>query len=160
MARRISKPVSLYVAVILIVFGYGIIPFLPSIPVPGIGVLFAIAALPFNGSIEALRGNDSEAPFVLVFVTLFLCVFTVATAIWAFTGHKEGRIALLAFVSVNTLWWTFLILLAVAADSDDVPRTLKLLGTLIRPAVWIACIWVYFTNKDIVAYYTQDSAPS
>ena len=57
---------------------------------------------------------DGDVPFVIAFTSLFLSVFTAASAIWAFYGDNLSRIILLIFVSLNILWWIFLILNAIA----------------------------------------------
>lgn len=156
MTRRISRPVSLIVATILVIYGYGIPPFLPSIDVPRVGILFGVAALPFNGSIAVLRGENGEVPFLFVFVTLLLCAFTIASVFWAYIGHNEGRIVFLACVSLNFLWWTFLVLMAMAYNENSLEDQLRLGLSLVRPIIWIVCLWVYFTRKDLVAYYKQE----
>jgi hypothetical protein len=156
MARRISRPVSLIVATILVVYGYGIPPFLPSINVPRVWVLFAVAALPFSGSIDALRGENGDVPFLFVFITLFLCVFTMASVFWAYVGHNEGRIVFLGFVTLNFLWWTFLVITAMGVNDDGVEQQVTLGLSLVRPVIWIVCLWIYFTKSDVVAYYKQE----
>ena len=155
MGKRISRPVSLIVATILVIYGYGIPPFLPNISVPRISVLFAVAALPFSGSIEVFRGENGELPFVFVFVTLFLCIFTIASVLFAYSGYNEGRIAFLAFVSVNFFWWTFFVIMAMTNPNLKAEQELTLGLSLIRQIIWIVCLWIYFTKKDVVAYYKQ-----
>jgi len=85
--KRIQKPIVVYVLTILIVVGYGIIPFLTAFPV--LGRRFIFGALPFNGSITMLYGPDGDASFLLVFISLFLCVFSVVAAIEAFFGSTR-----------------------------------------------------------------------
>lgn len=154
MPRRISRPVSLIVVVILVIYGYGIPPFLPSLAVPRIGILFAVAALPFGGSIEAFRGPDGDLPFIIVSVTLALCAFTFASALWAYSGQNEGRIAFLTIVSLNFLWWTFFVILGIS-NSENAQSTVNLVFSLVRPVIWISALWYFFTKKDILAYYHQ-----
>ena len=83
--KKIQKPISLYVMTIVLVIFVGILPFF--------GVLLQIT------------GSEDNIPFTLVFVSLLLPAFSAASAIFAYTGHNEGRIAVLTCVSLSFLWW-------------------------------------------------------
>jgi len=154
--RRVQKPVVIYVLTILIVIGYGAIPFLTALPV--LGRRFIFEALPFNGSITMLYGPDGDASFLLVFVSLFLCVFSVASTIWAFYGFTAGRIAALAIITANFLWWTFLVIIAIAEAGTKNRFLVDLLGSLILPPVWLGVIWWQFTRPEVVAYYLRKNS--
>lgn len=137
--KRIQKPIGVYVMTILLVFGAGILP-----------LLYVVASIQ-----EARNQSDVDISFTLVFVSIFLPVFSLASAIWAFVGHNEGRIAVLIFVSLNFLWWTFLGILNVAnSDQEELEGVLFLIG-LARPVVMFSLFWWYFTKMDVVAYYKQ-----
>lgn len=91
---------------------------------------------------------------IIVSVTLALCAFTVASALWAFSGQNEGRIAFLTIVSLNFLWWTFFVILGIS-NSENAQSTVNLVFSLVRPVIWISALWYFFTKKDILAYYHQ-----
>jgi hypothetical protein len=129
--RRLQKPITIPVITILIVICYGIVPFLTAFPV--LGRRFMLGALPFNGSITMLYNEQGEAPIVLVFVSLFLCVFSVASAVWASFGPNEARIATLAFVTTNFLWWNFLVVNAIAGAEQGDPFLFHLVKSLLNP---------------------------
>jgi hypothetical protein len=151
--KRIQKPIVISVLTILIVALYGIAPFLTAFPV--LGRRFIFGALPFNGSITMLYGSDGEASFILVFISLFLCAFSVASSIWAYYGYNEGRIATLAFVSTNFLWWTFLVIIAIVDTPTDSKGYIALFTSLIFPPIWLGFIWWQYTRPDVLAYYRR-----
>jgi len=137
--KRIQRPIGVYVMTILLVFGAGILPLLH------VAVLIQ----------EARQQSDIEISFTLVFVSIFLPVFSLASAIWAFVGHNEGRIAVLIFVSLNFLWWMFLALINIANSDEEILNGVLFLIGFIRPVVMFGLFWWYFTKKDVVAYYKQ-----
>ena len=153
--KRIQKPIGIYAWAIFIVIAYGLFPLIGMFPVSATRAFFVgVGALPYNGSIQMLLGGDGEANFTVVLVSLFLCVFTVASAIWAWFGPNESRIALLTFLTLNFLWWLYLIVNAMTVV-DDRAIMLELAMSLIRPPIFLGVIWWYFTKKDVVAYYRQ-----
>src|SRR5262245_15078241 len=97
--KQIQKPIGIYVLTILLVIGAGIFPLLVAL--------------------NAIDNAEGEVSFTMVFVTFFLSAFSIFSAIWAFVGHNEGRLAVLIFVSLNFLWWTFLSLLNVANSESE-----------------------------------------
>jgi hypothetical protein len=100
MAKSVDKPIRLYVLMIFIVVAYGLMPFVSVVFLDTrTALLIGPRTLPFNGSILFLYDADGEANTVLVFVSLFLCLFSTASAIWAFYGDRLGRIAALLFVT-------------------------------------------------------------
>ncbi len=151
--KRIQKPIVINVLTILIVALYGVAPFLTAFPV--LGRRFIFGALPFNGSITMLYGPDGEASFILVFISLFLCAFSVASSIWAYYGYNEGRIATLAFVSTNFLWWTFLVIIAIADAPTDASEYIRLFTSLIFPPIWLGFFWWQYTRPEVLAYYRR-----
>jgi hypothetical protein len=134
--RKIQKPISLYVATILLVIFAGILPFA--------GIFWKISVA------------EVDVPFTLVFISLLLPAFSAGSAIFAFTGHNEGRIAVLICVSLNFLWWVFWGILNVAnsGDAQAFNAGFLILG-LVRPLIFFGLFWWYFTKKDIVAYFNQ-----
>jgi hypothetical protein len=153
--KRLQRPIVIPVLTILIVICYGIVPFLTAFPV--LGRRFVMGALPFNGSVTMLYNDQGEAPIVLVFVSLFLCVFTLASAVWASFGPNESRIATLAFVTTNFLWWNFLVVNVIAKIEAEDPFLFELIESLMVPPFLLGCIWWNFTRPEVVAYYKQQS---
>jgi hypothetical protein len=155
--KRVDKPIRLYVLAIFIVLAYGVMPFVSTLPYSRGFVLFGLRNLALNGSIWVLYGPDGEAPLLLVVISLFLCVFTAASAIWAFTGDREGRTATLIFVSLNVLWWTLLVIMVLV--NNDLPGTmiLKLIFQVVPPFLWLGFIWWNFTRQDINDYYSYQA---
>lgn len=135
--RRIQKPVGIYVFAIAVFIILGVLQFIRYF-------------------IEFQNANE-DLPFTMVFIPLFLCVFTAASAIWVSFGDNLSRIILLVFVSLNVLWWAFLVIMAVAYDDSKNLAFLRFLPTLIRPLFIFVCCWWYFTKKEVVAYYKQNS---
>lgn len=135
--RRIQKPVGIYVLTILIFIRLGLFQFL-------------------NYWTE-IQNENGEVPFTIVFISLFLAVFTAATAIWAFYGDNLARIAILIFVSLNVLWWFFLIVSAIAYDKSERQEWIGWIPLLIQPVFCLCLTWWFFTKQEVVAYYKQQS---
>ena len=144
---------------IFIALGYGLLPFVSALPVlDGFvirGLLFR--TLPLGGSILLLYGPDGTAPFLLVLVSLFLCVFSVVSAIWAFIGYAEGRTATLIFLSLNVLWWSALLVSAIVSGDTDEMLLWKLPLELLLPIGWLIFVWWNFMRPDVTEYYRYRS---
>jgi hypothetical protein len=156
--RRVDKPIRLHVLAIFIIVAYGIMPFVATLPSTNGYFLFGLRNLPLNGSIMFLYGPENEAPFILVLVSLFLCVFSAASAVWAFVGDREGRTATLIFVSLNVLWWTALVLMAIFEKNLPAELIFQLVFQIIPPFGWLAFIWWNFTRADISQYYEYQAS--
>lgn len=137
MARRISKPVGVYVLTILIVLGLGLFQFLMYL--------------------ADISRTDEGVPFLIVFLSFSTCAFSAAAAVWTFYGDNLARIVLLACVTINVLWFAFLIVTAIAYAPPTDLRWLNLVTLLFRPAFWFGLTWWYFTRPHVVAYYRQQS---
>lgn len=136
--KRIQKPIGIYVMTILIFLGLG--------------------ALQLLGYLTTIANANGEAPFPIVFVSVFVCMFSGAAAVWAFYGDNLARICLLVFVTGNVMWLAFLIILAISYPTEnDKMHGLGLIPVLVRPAFWLCLTWWYFTKADVVAYYRQES---
>ncbi|MGB7208702.1 MAG: hypothetical protein WBD27_08580 [Pyrinomonadaceae bacterium] len=154
MAKSVDKPIRLYVLAIFVVVAYGLMPFVSVFFVSKReAFLVGLRTLPFNGSILFLYDAEGNANIVLIFVSLFLCIFSAASAIWAFYGDVAGRIATLLFVTLNVVWWTGIVLYAIANGENDAPDKLGWIFQLIVPPIWLGFIWWNFTRSDINAYY-------
>lgn len=156
--RRVQKPIRLYVLTIFVVVAYGIMPFISTMPFGRGFVLFGFWNLPFNGSIYVLYGPDGEASFLLVLVSLFLCVFSAASAILAFYGVNGARIATLIFITLDVLWWTMLAIMAIVNNDLKTADSIRLAIEPIPPLFWLGFIWWNYTRADVVEYCRQESA--
>ena len=156
--RRVDKPIRLHVLAIFIVVAYGFMPFVATFPYSSGYFLIGLRNLPLNGSIAFLYGPEGDAPFILILVSLFLCIFSAASAIWAFAGDREGRTATLIFISLNVLWWTALVLMAILQNDLPANLILQLVFQIIPPFFWLGFIWWNFTRADISQYYDYQAS--
>lgn len=130
--KRLQKPIGIYVVAIAVII------------VLGVFQLFRYW-IKFQ--------NTEDLPFMMAFVPLFLCIFTIASAIWAMVGDNYSRITLLIFVSLNFLWWLYLVILAVSYNESKNLNSLNAVMTLLRPTAVLIICWVYFSKKEVVEYY-------
>lgn len=136
--KRIQKPIGIYVLSIAVIIVLGLLQL-------------------FRYWIE-FQEIKEDLPFTMVFIPLFLCVFTIASAFWAMVGDNWSRIALLIFVTLNFLWWLYLVIIASSySESKNIQIFLNGLITLIRPAIVLIICWTYLTSKEVVEYYKQVS---
>ena len=157
MAKRVDKPIRLYVLAIFIVVAYGVMPLVSVFPFTGGFLLVGPLILPYNGSIQVLYNPDGEAPLILVVVSLFLSVFSAGSALLAFVGIKEGRAAALVFVTLDVIWWTFLVIMAISGSERLGSEIIKISVEVLIPPFWLAFVWWNFTRPDIGAYYRYTS---
>jgi hypothetical protein len=154
MAKRVDKPIRLYVLAIFIVVAYGLMPFVSVVFVSSREMWLAgLWNLPFNGSILVLYDESGNANIVLVFISLFLCIFSAASAIWAFYGDAAARLATLVFVTLDVAWWMGIVLFAVVFGEAEVTARMRWAAELIVPPLWLGFIWWNFTRPDVSAYY-------
>jgi len=149
MPKHVDKPIRLHVITIFIVLAYGLLPLCSYFPAGHWVVLVGPRFLPFNGSVLALYGPDGNISIVLLVITLALSFFSVGSAIVAFLGVAEGRIATLIFVTLDVAWWFFLVIIAVMNTASDSGDKLGLVGQLILPPVWLGFVWWNLTRPDI-----------
>lgn len=157
MAKRVDKPIRLYVLAIFIIIAYGLLPIVSVFPFTGGFLLVGPRFLPFNGSIQFLYGPNGEAPFILILISLFLCVFSAASALLVFAGIKEGRVAALTFVTLDVLWWTLLLILAIINNESPGQASFELATHILFPPIWLIGVWWNFTQPEIGAYYRHQS---
>lgn len=155
--RKVDRPLRLYVLTIFVVVAYGVLPFVSTMPF-GRGFLMhrGLWVLPFNGSIVFLYGPDGEASLLLVTVSLFLCVFSAASAFLAFYGINTARIATLVLLTLNVLWWTFLIVTAIYEGGLPAELVMRMVIEPIPPLGWLLFIWWNYTRPDVMAYCDQE----
>lgn len=120
--------------------------------------MFGVWNLALNGSIRFLYGPDGDAPLILILISLFLCVFTATSAVWAFVGDREGKVATLIFVTLDVLWWTLLVILAIVENHLEPDLLLRYIIEMIPPFVWLGFIWFKFTRPDLTAYYDYQAS--
>ena len=137
MKRRIQKPIGVYVICIAIFIVHGV-----------------LQLLTYLLNFQLLDGG---LPFIVVFISLFFCAFTAFSAVWASIGDNSARIALLAFDSLGVLWWLFLVIVMVANSESNNFAVLSYIFTLVRPLIVLGLCWWYFTKKEVVEYYKQES---
>ena len=139
---------------IFIVVAYGLMPLCSVFFVSSREAwLVGFKNLPLNGSVLMLYSSDGSADIVLISVSLFLCVFSAASAIWAYSGDSAGRIAALAFVSADVLWWSAIVIYAIASADVDGSARMNWIFELVGPPIWLGFIWWNFTRPDVNAYY-------
>ncbi len=135
--RKIKMPIGVYVCVILVFLRFGVFQFI--------------------NYYTAVREANGEAALPVVIVSLGLCVFTAAAAIWTLIGDNEGRISLLIMVTLNLLWALFLATM-VLSDTDAENKkgaVLYILNWIVTSLLMIAFYWYFFT-QEVVAYYKQN----
>lgn len=135
--RRIQKPIGIYVMAIAVFLVHGCLQFFT-----------------YWWNFQLF---DGTLPFAVVFVSLFLCVFTAFSAVWAAIGDNTARIALLIFDSLGVLWWLFLVIVMIANIDSHNFAALGFIVTLVRPLFFLGLCWWYFTKKEVVAFYKQNS---
>ncbi len=154
MAKRVDKPVRLYVLTIFIVVAYGLMPFVSVFFIDTRQAFYiGLRNLPFNGSPFVLYDADGNADPILVSISVLLCLFSISSSLWAFYGDSAGRIATLFFLTLDVVWWigivVFALTFAEAASSDKLSWVTQLIG----PPIWLGFVWWNFTRPDISAYY-------
>ena len=156
--KRVQKPIRLYVLTIFIVISYGVMPFVSAMPLGGRDFLLVVGfwTLPLNGSFVILFGSEEAPPFFIAVVSLALCVFSAASALWAFYGDQAGRVATLVFVTLDVLWWIGLVLNAIALNG--IADSLSLVIEPFPPLGWLSFIWWNFTRADMNEFYAYQSS--
>lgn len=156
MPRRVDKPIRLTVMAIFVVIAYGILPLISVMPFGRGFLLFGPRFLPFNGSFQVLYDAKGEISPALLIPTLALGLSSAASAVVAFLGISEGRIATLLFVTLDVAWWFLLVITAIGyIERPD--QTISLVGQLIFPPIWLVVVWWNYTRQEISAYYKQES---
>jgi len=130
--KKVQKPVGIYVV--------------------GIAVIIVLGVFQLFRYLIEFQSIE-ELPFMMAFIPLFLCIFTIASAVWAMIGDNWSRITMLVFVSLNFLWWLYLVIMAISyGDSRSVNYGVAI-TTLIRPLAVLIFCWVYMTKKEVVEFY-------
>ena len=160
MAKRLDKPIRLYVLAVFVVVGYGLLPLVSAFPFSGGGLLVGPIILPLNGSILALTGSYSETPVWVVAISLSLSLFAALASVLAAAGISEARWATLVLVTLDVLWWIFLVVLLVRSSENPAGAGIRASIEIIIPLFWLGFVWWNYTRPDITAYYRQiDETP-
>ena len=68
---------------------------------------------------EASNAADNATPFLIIAILIARNVFVAGAAVWAYLGENEGRISLLAIISLNVLWTIFRMITYFSYDKND-----------------------------------------
>lgn len=151
--RRVDKPIRLYVLTIFIVIAYGILPFMSVLPIDSrTALLLGFRSLPLNGSILFLYNSNGEANLPLVLIALTLCVFSAASAVWAFYGDRAARAAVLSFVTLDVIFWSGFVVFGIINAESGNPAIIGWALQLVIPPFWLGFVWWNFTRPDVNAY--------
>lgn len=136
MARK-EKPTGLYILTFVDFVGFGVLQFFKTI--------------------QEAQKSQEETSFIIIFITLFLCLFTAASAVWAFGGDNTGRYALLIFISLNILWLYGNLLVFVINEGIESKSGVDYLIAAVK-GIWAFGVnfW-YLLNDEVVDYFNQQS---
>ncbi len=130
-----QKPLGVYILTICIFLRFGVFQFISD----------------FN----AIQDDDSKTPFLIAIILIGRNVFVAGAAVWAFLGENEGRIALLAIVTLNVLW-TIFNLLTYVSYSGSGQKIALIANVLFNPLFWLVVCWWYLNRKTVVNYYKRN----
>ena len=156
MAKKIDKPIRLYVMTIFIVIAYCLLPLTSVFPFTGGFLLVGPRFLPFNGSFQVLYDAQGDASQFLVVVTVSLCLLVAGAAIVTFLGIKEARLITLILVTIDVAWWVYLIISAVIGSESN-SSALQFGLELLFPFPWLVFVWWNMTKPDIKAWLDYQS---
>ncbi len=135
--KPIQKPIGVYVCTILIFVRFGLFQFI--------------------NYFSAISEANGEVQLPVIVVSLGLCVFTAASAVWAFIGDNAGRISSMIFVALNLLWALFLATLALSdANKENDKDAVLYIVNLVFTSLLLIAFFAYFMSKNVVAYYKQN----
>ena len=125
--------------------------------------LLTFADLVFLGVLESLkfvrdtRYAEQKPSFIIVFVTLFLALFTAASAVWAFFGDNYGRYALLTFVTLNILWIYTDLVFFIMNEGFGSRSNIQYMIAAAKGIGGLGLNWWYLMSDEVVAYFDQRS---
>lgn len=103
-----------------------------------------------------IRELDAEVSLPFVIIEFAFCLFTMASAIWTFSGSNEGRISLLVLLPMNLAWvWLWLVNDFTDSDETNNEAAMKSLVRIVGVTLIAIAIECYFLSKGVVAYYKQ-----
>lgn len=156
MARKVDKPIRLYVMTIFIVIAYGFLPLVSAIPFTGGVFLFGPRFLPFNGSTLVLYDSSGEISTVLLIVTLALSLMSVFAAIITFLGVRECRWPTPILLTLNLAWWFFLVINAIMIEGNT-PDSFRWALELLIPPFWLVFVWWNWSKSDVTEWLDYQS---
>lgn len=132
---QIQKPVGVYILTVCIFLRFGVFQFISD----------------FN----TIREAEKATPILITIILISRNVFVAGAAIWAYLGEKEGRISLLAIVSLNVLWTVFSVITFVSYNENNSNIHFSL-NYLLNPIFWLVICWWYLNRKNVVKYYKRN----
>lgn len=132
---QIQKPVGVYILTICIFLRFGVFQFISD----------------FN----SIQDAEKATPFLITLILIGRNVFVAGAAVWAYLGENEGRISLLAIVSLNVLWTIFTVITYFSYSEND-SNTSLFLNILFNPIFWLVVCWWYLNLKNVVKYYERN----
>jgi hypothetical protein len=132
---KLQKPVGVYILTICLFLRFSIFQFISD----------------FN----AIHDGDHATPVLITVILLGRNVFVAGAAVWAFLGENEGRIALLAIVTLNVLWSIFNMITFASFSKNDSTAAL-VFNYLLNPIIWLVACWWYLNLKNVVKYYKRN----
>lgn len=157
MAKRVDKPIRLYVMTIFIAVAYGFMPLFSVFPFTGGFLLIGPRFLPFNGSFQVLYDSNGEIPLFVLVVTLALALLSVGAASVTFFGVREGRWPTLILLTLNVAWWFFLVIGAIMVN-ENVGVSIELASQLLFPPIWLGFVWWNWTRRDVSDWLDYQAA--
>lgn len=131
----IQKPLGVSILTICIFIRFGIFQFITD----------------FN----AIRDENNPTPILIASILIGRNVFVAGAAVWAYLGENEGRISLLAIVSLNVLWTVFNLITYVSYSESE--QKIAVVGNvLFNPLLWLILCWWYLNKENVVKYYKRN----
>ena len=132
---RIQKPVGVYVLTVCTFLRFGVFQLTTD----------------FN----AIREGENEIPLLIAIIMIARNVFVAGAAVWAYLGENEGRISLLAIVSLNVLWTIFTVITYVSFNENT--QNFRLFVDIsLNPVFWLVVCWWYLNKKNVVEYFKRN----
>jgi hypothetical protein len=135
--RTVEKPLGLYVVTLVDFALFGVLQFFKTI--------------------ADARSAEGETSFPTVFIALFLCIFTAASAVWAFLGDNSGRYALLFFISLNILWLLGNLSALLLNEGLENKSSIFILIAAGKTVWGFGANGWYLTTGEIVEYFNRQS---
>jgi hypothetical protein len=135
--RTVEKPLGLYVVTLVDFALFGVLQFFKTI--------------------ADARNAEGETSFPTIFIALFLCIFTAASAVWAFLGDNSGRYALLFFISLNILWLLGNLSALLLNEGLENKSSIFILIAAGKTVWGFGANWWYLTTGEIVEYFNRQS---
>ena len=133
--KRLEKPIGLYILTIVDFIGFGFLQALKTV--------------------QDARRSEEDISFIFIFITLFLCLFTAAAAVWAFLGDNAGRYALLALITLNILWVYGNLLIFTIENGVESKSGIEYLIAAGKGIWGFGVHFWYLMSDEVTAYFNQ-----